>query len=233
MKINRPTLLLVTFLPFSLYAQNASTALAGNKLFTASPIAYAASSPLPKLYQRNYGAIIGLQRGRYTSFELGAEAHWRKMSLRKPRILGATANMEYNFGNHVMGYKAGMWMKQGRVNLTYGANVMYFTDFNDKNSFGIGPSVGFRFLGFHFLNGYNFLTRSKSENDEKPEPLKANTLYVSLRYYFPVQNKFTWDRRDKEKWQKQKAKAKRKRQREKEKNKDDNKKLFGIIPLGS
>ncbi|MEP7254074.1 MAG: hypothetical protein ABI683_16885, partial [Ginsengibacter sp.] len=36
-----------------------------------------------KLYQRNTGIIIGLQRGKSTSLELGGEAHWRKISLLK------------------------------------------------------------------------------------------------------------------------------------------------------
>ena len=65
------------------------------------------SSPA-KLLQRNYGVIVGLQRGRNTSFELCGEAHWRKMILKKSRITGATANMEYNFGHYICGYKDGV-----------------------------------------------------------------------------------------------------------------------------
>jgi hypothetical protein len=142
-----------------------------------------------KLFQRNHGAIIGLQKGAGTSFELGYEAHWRKISLLKPHIIGASSNLEYNIANNVMGYKAGVWMKRGRINLTYGGNIVYFTDFKGLNKYGIGPSVGFRFAGFHFTNGLNLLTGDKE--------FKANTLYASIRYYFPVQNKFTWDRRAK------------------------------------
>jgi len=166
-----------------------------------------------KLYQRNSGAIIGLQRGAGTSFELGGEAHWRKLSLRDPRITGASTNLEYNFSDHVLGYKAGMWMKRGRVNLTYGGNVVYFTDFNGLQRYGLGPSVGFRLLGFHLINGYNFLAGDK-ELDQ------VNTMHMTLRYYFPVQNKFTWDRKTmKKKEQKRKERVKRKKQREKEKAK--------------
>ena len=170
-----------------------------------------------KLFQRNYGAIIGLQRGKATSFELGGEAHWRKLSLRKPHIIGATANLEYNFADHVIGYKAGMWMKRGRVNLTYGANLVYFTDFEGKSKYGIGPSVGFRLLGLHLVNGYNFLAGDKELD-------KANTLYVSLRYYFPIENKFTWDKKTKykkEREKRQKARAKEKKRKEREKEKTD------------
>src|SRR6476469_4708784 len=116
------------------------------------------TAPLPrKLYQRNYGAIVGLQRGKVTSIELGGEMHWRKMAIRKPTITGATANLEYNFGHNVLGYKAGVWKKTGRVNLTYGGNVVYFTNFKGLHQYGLGPAVGFRFAGFHFVNGYNIL----------------------------------------------------------------------------
>lgn len=143
--------------------------------------------PTRKLLQKNHGAIMGLQRGAGTSFELGYEAHWRKLSLLKPTISGATANLEYDFAHHLIAYKAGMWMKRGRVNLTYGGNLVYFNDFNGMSRYGIGPAVGFRFAGFHFINGFNLLAGDKD--------LKVNTLYISLRYFFPVENKFTWDRK--------------------------------------
>jgi hypothetical protein len=161
-----------------------------------------------KLFQRNHGAIIGLQRGAITSIELGYEAHWRKLSLRDPHIIGASTNMEYNFGNHILGYKAGMWMKRGRVNLTYGGNLVYFTDFEGQHRYGIAPAVGFRLLGFHLINSYNLLAGDKEMD-------KVNTLHMSLRYYFPVQNKFTWDRKTmKKKAAKKKERAKRKKVRQ-------------------
>jgi hypothetical protein len=127
-----------------------------------------------KLYQRNHGAILGLQRGAVTALELGAEAHWRKLSLTNPTIVGATANLGYNFGHHTIGYQAGMWMKHGRVNLTYGGNLLYYSDFRGLHRYGIGPAVGFRLAGFHLINGYNFLGGDK-------ELEGANTLYITLR----------------------------------------------------
>lgn len=189
-----------------------------------------------KLYQRNTGMILGLQRGKFTSIELGGEAHWRKISLFKPHIIGATANMEYNFQDNVIGYKAGLWMKRGRINLTYGVNLSYFTDFNSGNRFGIGPSIGFRFFGLHLVNGYNFLTTQKKGEDKIPSPvLPVNTLYMSLQYYFPVENKFTWDRKTmKKKRAKQKARARRKKDREAKNAKHDakNKKKWNLFKPG-
>jgi hypothetical protein len=186
-----------------------------------------------KLYQRNTGMILGLQRGRYTSIELGGEAHWRKIAFKKPHIIGATANLEYDFSNNVIGYKAGMWMKRGRINLTYGANVGYFTDFKNGNRFAFGPSVGFRLLGLHLVNGLNILTKDNNSSTAKEEvALPVNTLYTSLRYYFPVENKFTWDRKTmKKKRERKRDRAKRKEQREKDRENGDQKglrKLFNF-----
>lgn len=165
-----------------------------------------------KLYQRNTGMILGLQRGKYPSIEMGGEAHWRKISLLKPHITGATVNLEYNFEENVLGYKAGMWMKSGHINLTYGANVSYYTNFKEGHRFGVGPAVGFRLAGFHLINGFNILTNDKRL--EGGTPVEVNTLYMSLRYYFPVQNKFTWDRKTmKKKKEKRKAREARKKER--------------------
>lgn len=178
-----------------------------------------------KLFQRNRGMIIGLQRGQSTAIELGGEAHWRKLSLRKPHIIGATANMEYHFSDHIIGYKAGMWMKRGRVNLTYGANLAYFTDFKGQHIYGGGPAVGFRLLGLHLINGYNFLANNKIiAADGVKSANQVNTLYLSLRYYFPVENKFVWDRKEKEKAKKKKEKEKRRRKKEKEDEKEERQK---------
>src|SRR5690606_1532747 len=175
-----------------------------------------------KLIQKNHGAIIGLQKGMGTSFELGYEAHWRKMSLSNPTIFGATTNMEYDVSNHLLAYRAGMWMKKGRVNLTYGGNLVYVNDLEGQHKYGIAPAIGFRLAGFHFLNSYNLLAGD--------DDVKVNTLFVSLRYYFPVDNKFTWDRKTmKRKKQRQKEKDKKKEERAKEReNKTGVKKLLNI-----
>jgi hypothetical protein len=189
---------------------------------------YSSSSSRRKLYQRNTGMILGLQKGKYTSIELGGEAHWRKIAFRKPHITGATANLEYDFQNHVLGYKAGLWRKTGRVNLTYGANVSYFTNFNEGNRFGFGPTVGFRLLGLHLVNGFNILTKDKTSGDEKP--IEVNSLYMSLRYYFPVKNDFTWDRKTmKKKKDRRKARAKRQKEKEKQRESGDNKSFWNIF----
>ena len=184
--------------------------------YTASPSQqkYDIQAAHAKLFQRNHGMIVGLQRGKYTTIEFGGEIHWRKISLSKPRLFATTANMEYNFSDNVIGYKAGVWFKRGRINLTYGANLVYFTDF-DRSRFGVAPSIGFRLLGFHLVNSYNFLAGDKELD-------KVNTLNIALRYYFPIDNAFNWQKNkdgEKKREKKKKEKAKKKKKREKEKKK--------------
>jgi hypothetical protein len=226
--------ILLTALLFTSLAVDAQLAYnfsAAKKSLTApasfQPVSFPARR---KLFQRNTGMIIGLQRGKYTSLEFGGEAHWRKISLLKPNIIGATANLAYNFGNNVLGYHAGVWKKQGRVNLTYGADINYFTDFNNRQSFGIGPSIGFRFFGLHLVNGYTLLTKKNTKNDEAPLPV--NTFYMSLRYYFPVKNKFTWDRqtmKKKKARKKERIKRQEDRRRDYKKNDTENKRKWSIF----
>ncbi len=199
-------------------AQNAYNNASSKLVSAVLPATYAEyalkANSVKKLYQRNSGMIIGLQKGRSTAIELGGEFHWRKMSVfNKPHIIGATANIEYNFSEHIIGYKAGMWWKRGRVNLTYGGNVSYYDNFKGSSRYGIGPSIGFRLVGFHFITGYTFLTNDKGT--EKETPMQVNTLYTSLRYYFPVENKFTWDRKTmKKKRERRKERAKKKEERQ-------------------
>lgn len=206
-------------------AQPARTPAPQKESFAYSSDLFSNELSKKKLYQRNHGVILGLQRGAVTAFEMGVEAHWRKLSLQKPNIVGATANLGYNFGKHVIGYQAGMWTKTGRVNLTYGGNLVYYSNFKGLNRYGLGPSVGFRFAGFHLINGYNFLAGDKELDG-------ANTLYMSLRYYFPLENKFTWDRKTmKKKRERRKELEKRKKEREEQRENGEQKGLKKLFNL--
>jgi hypothetical protein len=209
---NVVTLFVILCLPVFLYAQLAGKP--GTPFLFSNSITEVVYKK--KIYQHNYGAILGMQRGAITSIEVGAEAHWRKLSLFHPRIIGATVNFNYNFGHHIVGYQAGAWMKHGRVNLTYGANLLYYSNFKGLNKYGLGPSVGFRLAGFHLINGYNFLAGDKDLEG-------ANSLYITLRYYFPVENKFTWDRKT------MKEKEKRREQRQKEKENGERKGILNLL----
>lgn len=138
---------------------------------------------LPKYVasKRSFGMIGGIEKGNITFLELGVEGHWKKIRLKNSRTLAANVNMEYNFGNNILGYNAAGWIKKGRVNLTYGVNFNYVTDFT-YTRYGMGPQIGFRLLGLHIVNGYNFLLGEKELD-------RVNKFYIGLRYYFPLDKK--------------------------------------------
>ena len=140
--------------------------------------------PLPKYVatKKSFGMIGGIERGKFTFLELGVEQHWKKFKLRRAPTFAVNANLEYNFGNNVLGYNAGAWLKIGSVNLTYGFVLNYITDFTISR-YGAGPQIGFRLLGFHFVNGFNFFFLGNKELKN------VNKLYVGLRYYFPVRSR--------------------------------------------
>ncbi len=155
------------------------------------------NSLLGKLYQRNYGAQLGFQRGAYNFFEMGFEHHWRTISLTKPRMFSAGGSFGYNFWDNTAEYKIGAWYKWGRIALTYGGNLVYATNF-EQGKLGLAPVVGFRLLGFHLTTGYNAFFNGDEEFKE------FNRFYVSLRYYFPIDNTFKWKKKNKNKKDKDK-----------------------------
>ena len=57
------------------------------------------------------------------------------------------------------------------------------------------------------------MTNANSAKNEET-PLPVNKFYLSLRYYFPVKNQFTWDRQTmKKKRARKRERMKRKQQR--------------------
>lgn len=146
-------------------------------------------APKFKINTKGYGAILGFQRGKYTFFEFGAERNWKTLRLIHPRVYAVTANVEYNFEHNVIGYKVSGWTRRGRIALTYGVNLCYYTNF-DQRRVGGGPVIGFKLLGFHLTNGYNFTVGDK-------DLVGFNPLYISLRYFFPIDSKIKFERKHK------------------------------------
>lgn len=142
-----------------------------------------------KVVSRSYGTILGLQRGKYTFLDVGFEYHWRKIRLTKPRLYSLGGNFKYNFGHNILGYKFGFWYKPGRISITAGGYLVYYTDF-EQHRVGLSPAIGVRLLGFHLINGYNFTVGSE-------EFKTYNTLYIALRYYFPLENKIKFKKKKK------------------------------------
>ena len=143
-----------------------------------------------KFYQSSNGLLLGYERGRNDFIQLGYEYNWKKIRLRKPVIRAVDGFVEYNFWENVVGMKAAYWQRHGRAKLTYGGHAGFFSDF-DEASLSVGPSVGFRIIGFHGQAGYNIML---SKND-----IRANRLYLSLNFFIPYHSKISTTKGGKEK----------------------------------
>lgn len=137
------------------------------------------------------GPYIGVQRGEYMALEIGGEKQWKRVTWKKPKTHALRLGANYNFLENVLGYDVGYWFKLGRLDLTYGANIVCRTDF-DHYRFGIAPVIGYKLQQFHLQTGYHFLTDSQYI-------FPTNTLFVSLRYVLINESKWNVTKEEKKK----------------------------------
>jgi hypothetical protein len=132
-----------------------------------------------------FGPYLGLQRGKFSSLEFGVEYQLKELALFKPETQAVHAGVNYDLSNNVLGYEAGYWFKKGRMNLSYGANLIFRTDYS-TNALGISPVVGFKLAQFHLQTGYNYLPSA-------PSSMLVNRFFISLRFVFIQKWKFSLD----------------------------------------
>jgi hypothetical protein len=141
---------------------------------------------LPKVTVSQSGPYIGWQKGKYNALEFGFEGQYKRVKLLKSVLHAGHMGFNYNFFQNVLGYDLGYWYKQGRLNLTYGLNFCYRTNFT-HNRVGLAPVLGFKFWQFHFQTGVHLLTPA-------PEFTETNLFFVSLRFVFIKNKKVDIDR---------------------------------------
>lgn len=134
---------------------------------------------------RRSGPYFGLQRGLYLVPEFGGEMQWKKVKLINPITNAVHVGFNYNLKYNVLGYDLGYWFKTGRLNLTYGANIIYRTDFT-YSKIGIAPVLGFKLSQLHLQTGFHFMTPSFPS-------INTNTFFVSLRFVFINNRKIDFD----------------------------------------
>lgn len=128
---------------------------------------------LPKVKVTKTGAYFGCQFGSYTVPEFGGERQWQRVRLNNPITHSIHSGINFNFRYKVLGFDIGYWYKPNRLGLTYGANLVYRTDFT-YNRIGLAPVVGYKFWQLHVQAGYHLLTPQHT--------FETNTLFISLRF---------------------------------------------------
>jgi hypothetical protein len=123
------------------------------------------------------GPFIGLEKGKYLNVHFGGERQWQEIKLVQPKTYALNIQFDYNYTNNVIGSEIGAWFKAGRLNMTYGARINWFNDFNGHSRYGCSPNVGYKFMQGHFQLGVNLLSPSDYVRT-------VNTFYASLRWVF-------------------------------------------------
>ncbi len=130
------------------------------------------------------GPYLGLQQGKFSSIEFGAEYQHKNVKLIRPTTYSLHFGFNYNFSNNLLGYDLGYWYKAGRFNLTYGVNAIFRTDYTN-NAIGFAPVVGYKVGQLHLQTGYNFLSRT---NPHFP----CNSFFMTIRFVLVQYRNFNW-----------------------------------------
>lgn len=141
--------------------------------------------PLFDVRIKKTGPYIGLQRGSHWVFEAGVEHMWKRVELREAISHSVSAGFNYNFRYNVLGYDMGYWIKPHRIGLTYGANLVFRTNF-EEHRLGVAPVIGFKFWLLHLQTGYHFLPNLPARGFE------TNTFFISLRIGLANERKVDW-----------------------------------------
>lgn len=135
---------------------------------------FSQKEPLVKIAVRKTGPYLGLQAGKYYVPEFGTEIQWKRIKLDDPKTHALHTGFNYNFKYNILGYDLGYWHRPNRVGLTYGANLVYRTDFTHNHMGGV-PVVGYKIFQLHLQTGYHFLFPDKVNYE-------TNRFFVSLRW---------------------------------------------------
>ena len=135
------------------------------------------------------GVYIGYERGLYDVLQFGMELQRKKMAIKEINTNALCFGFGYNLKYNILDYSISYWHKQGTFGLTYGADVIFLTDFK-KSNFGIAPVFGFRFSGFHLQTGYKFLSKAKTD-------VESNNFFIRLRFtiHKKTDRDFNWKRK--------------------------------------
>jgi len=131
-----------------------------------------------------FGPYVGLQQGKYSSIEFGAEYQHKNIKWIRPTTHSVHFGFNYNFPHNLLGYDLGYWYKAGRLNVTYGANIIFRTNYT-QDAIGISPVIGYKIGQLHMQTGYNFLSR-------KPTNFPCNTFFMTLRFVLVQYRNFNW-----------------------------------------
>ncbi len=122
-----------------------------------------------------FGPYLEAEKGRYFLLEIGLEAQIKKLKLNASTAQGISFGLNYDFKSANFGYDVGYWIRPKIIGFTFGGNLGFRSDLSSTSSFGIAPTIGYKFWFLHAQAGFYFWT-------VKPSIMNTNTIFFSLKF---------------------------------------------------
>jgi hypothetical protein len=128
-----------------------------------------------KLKTVTFGPYLEAEKGKYFLLELGFEAQIKSLKLNASQAHGISGGLNYDFKSSNIGCDLGYWFRPRVLGFTFGANLGFRSDLSSTSSFGISPTIGYKFWLLHAQAGFYLWT-------VKPSIMYTNTVYVALKF---------------------------------------------------
>jgi hypothetical protein len=128
-----------------------------------------------KLKTVTFGPYLEAEKGKFFLLELGFEAQIKSLKLNASKAHGISSGLNYDFKSSNFGYDLGYWFRPKVLGFTIGGNLGFRSDLSSTSSFGISPTVGYKFWLLHAQAGFYLWT-------VKPSIMNTNTVFVALKF---------------------------------------------------
>lgn len=122
-----------------------------------------------------FGPYLEAEKGKYFLFEIGIETQIKKVKLDASKAHGISFGLNYDFKSENFGYDLAYWMRPKIIGFTFGGNLGFRSDLSSTSSFGIAPTIGYKFWMLHAQAGFYLWT-------VKPSIMNTNSVFVALKF---------------------------------------------------
>jgi hypothetical protein len=128
-----------------------------------------------KIKTVTFGPYLEAEKGKYFLLELGCEAQLKSLKLNASTAHGISGGLNYDFKSSNIGFDLGYWYRPRILGFTFGGNLGLRSDLSSTSSFGISPTIGYKFWLLHAQAGFYVWT-------VKPSIMYTNTVFVTLKF---------------------------------------------------
>jgi hypothetical protein len=122
-----------------------------------------------------FGPYLEAEKGKYFLLEIGLETQIKKLNLDASKAHGVSFGLNYDFKSDNFGFDLAYWMRPKIIGFTFGGNLGFRSDLSSTSSFGIAPTIGYKFWMLHAQAGFYLWT-------VKPSIMNTNSVFVALKF---------------------------------------------------